>query len=159
MYKGPRRVFPFKVLWPWISSLFCGEKKKRHWRMRPLPAPFIRALPEQTALAAVSSEHSVIMLLLMVTRHPWSFTDHQNLQGENNAYTLHLQRCRYRGQKQLRSAERAKATWIGKGRIFSVLYLYSHFHPMQLCAKWACSSVVTGSLVFSVYWTVDFCSS
>lgn len=34
--------------------------------MRPLPAPFIRALPEQTALA-VSSEHSVITLLLMVT--------------------------------------------------------------------------------------------
>lgn len=158
MYKGPRRVFPFKVLWPWISSLFCGGKKKALGNEASASS-----IHQGTAwtnstgcVFRAQCDHAVVD---GHTRHPWSFTDHQNLQGEKNAYTLHLQRCRYRGQKQLRSAERAKATWIGKWRIFSVLYLYSHFHPMRLCAKWACSSVVTGSLVFSVYWTVDFCTS
>lgn len=38
--------------------------------MMCLPAPFIRALPEQTALAAVSSEHSGITLLMVTPRVP-----------------------------------------------------------------------------------------
>lgn len=79
---------------------------------------------------------------------PWS----PESVGNKNVCNLHPPRYRYRGQQRLRGAEREKATWMSKWRIFSVFCFYFHFYPKHIYAKGARGRIVT--LPFAMYWTL-----
>lgn len=100
----------------------------------PLPAPFVRTVPEQTALVAVSSEHSVITLTATpgIPGIPWS----PESVGNKTVCILHLPRYRYRGEQRLRGAERKKSHMDEQVKNFLCFLFMLPFPPKaHLCQR------------------------